>query len=66
MLGLGLDAYWAAGAIRFLTGLPGGGVLVAMVPFLPILLIAIGAYLVFLSKPRPIRPTEDEVKNGRG
>ena len=60
MLGLGLDAYWAPVAVRFLTGLSPGNDYIALVPLTPIVVMAVGAYLVFLSKPRP--PRADDKK----
>ena len=58
MLDLGLDAYLAPAVIRYFSETPVGKMFVVLMPFLPILLIGIGAYLVFLSKARVIRAAE--------
>ena len=65
MLGLALDAYWAPIAVRFLSDSSDGDSLVAVVPLIPIMLMVLGGFLVFLSKPRPARPPEDRTGNGR-
>lgn len=65
MLGLGLDAYWAPIAVRFLSDSAIGDSLLAVIPLLPIMLMVLGGYLVFLSKPRPARPPDNDIENRR-
>ena len=65
LLWLGLEHIWEPQAIKFLSKSSVGRLLVAFVPYTPILLVAIGGYFMAKSKEKPLFPSKDQINNDK-